>query len=304
LLIVLLLVLAAGLALSRSLQTAQTAETPAALLAPPPTRAATALPSPSTSAPTLTALERPSPSSAPSSIPQRTEIGFSADGTPLEAVRFGDGERVVLLIGGLHAGFAPGSVALAEEAIAYFSERPEAIPTAVSLYILPNMNPDSMDTAPGNWAGRLNGNGVDLNRNWDCRWLADPPRNGTPQPGAGGTAPFSEPEVQALLSLIEQTQPEAIVFWQGRATLGLSSPGACSQNSETSRPLAEVYGRASGYAVADFERVVDQVLNGDATNWLDSQGIPAISVLLPTYDESDFEQNLPAIQAVLDYASE
>jgi hypothetical protein len=264
------------------------------------------MPDASSSVVTAIATERPSSSStSPSAFatPAQTEIGLSANGTPLEAVRFGDGDQVVLLVGGLHAGFAPGSVALAAEAIAYFSEHLEEIPTAVSLYILPNVNPDSMNTAPGNWVGRLNGNNVDLNRNWDCRWLADPPRNGTPQPGAGGTVPFSEPEVQALLALIEQTQPEAVIFWQGRATLGLSSPGACSQNSETSRPLAQAYGRASGYAVADFERVVNQVLNGDATNWLDSQGIPAISVLLPTYDESDFEHNLPAMLAVLEFVS-
>jgi hypothetical protein len=217
----------------------------------------------------------------------------------LAAHQFGDGEKVVLLVGGLHAGFAPGSVELAQEAISYFSGHPEEIPADIALLILPNVNPDSAP-APGQLAGRLNGNSVDLNRNWDCRWVAAPLWGGVPQPGLGGTAPFSEPEVQAFVDLVTARQPKAVVFWQGRAALGLSSPGACGDDSLVSRPLAQVYGDASGYKVADFEELVNQEVNGDVTNWLDSQAIPAISVLLPDYRTSDFSNNLPAILAVLE----
>ncbi|MCP4359688.1 MAG: hypothetical protein GY796_16905 [Chloroflexi bacterium] len=35
---------------------------------------------------------------------------------------------------------------------------------------MPNLNPDAVMIAPGLVDGRLNANGVDLNRNWDCRW--------------------------------------------------------------------------------------------------------------------------------------
>jgi hypothetical protein len=239
----------------------------------------------------------------PTAAPNFSEIGQSALGQPLEVVQFGDGERAVLFVGGLHAGFAPGGVVLAEELIAHFSEDPAAVPSNVSLFIIPNLNPDSA-LAPGQLEGRLNGNGVDLNRNWDCRWTADPPWGGEPQPGLGGSQPLSEPEAQALVDFLEQEQMEAVVFWQARASLGLSSPGACEEESAVSRPLALRYGNAADYPVADFEDVTDTIVFGDVTNWLDGQGIPAISVLLPNYLESDFEHNLTAVLAVMEKISE
>lgn len=246
-----------------------------------------------TATPTVTAVP-PTPYPTPAIL----EIGRSVQDTPFTAVRFGGGERAVVLIGGLHAGFAPGSVQLAEELIAYFHEHLDEIPPEVSLFIITNANPDSA-AAPGQLPGRLNGNGVDLNRNWDCRWLADPPWAGTPQMGMGGAAPFSEPEVQALADFIRQQAAQAVVFWQGRAVLGLASPGACGDDSLVSRPLAQVYGVAADYRIADFESLVNQEVNGDATNWLDAQGIPAISVLLTDYRVSDFERNLPAVLSVM-----
>lgn len=248
----------------------------------------------------------PSPTAVPPTpypTPAILEIGRSTQNTPLTAVRFGDGEMALVLIGGLHAGFAPGSVQLAEEMIAYFSQHPEAIPAQLSLFVIPNANPDSA-VAPGQLPGRLNGNGVDLNRNWDCRWTADPLWAGAPQVGMGGASPFSEPEVRAVADFIQQQPVQAVVFWQGRAALGLSSPGACGDESEVSRPLAQVYGVAADYRIADFEALVNQEVTGDATNWLDAQGIPAISVLLPDYRVSDFDRNLPAVLAILKWVAE
>ncbi len=267
----------------------------------PPTR--TAVPDESAViAPSPPTLLTPSPRAVPVyPTPAISEIGRSAQDAPLTAVQFGNGDTAVVLIGGLHAGFAPGSVQLAEEMIAYFSEHLDEIPPEITLFILPNVNPDSA-AAPGQLPGRLNGNGVDLNRNWDCRWTADPLWGGEPQPGLGGAAPFSESEVQALADFLQQPMVQAVVFWQGRAALGLSSPGACADESVASRPLAQTYGAAANYRVADFETLVNQEVTGDVTNWLDAQGIPAISVLLPDYRVSDFDRNLPAVKAVIQWA--
>lgn len=242
------------------------------------------------------------PTSTPLPTPDVSTFGRSARGTPLLAYQFGAGGQTLLLVGGIHGGFAPGSVRLAEELINYFTDEPADVPADVTLIIVPELNPDS-EEAPGQLSGRLNGNGVDLNRNWNCRWTADPVWGGVARPGLGGTAPFSEPEVAALVSLTEAEPVQAVVFWQGRAALGLASPGACGEEAAVSRPLAQTYGVGAGYRVADFEALVDQEVNGDATNWLDSQGIPAISVLLPDYDESDFEANLTAVLAVLEWVA-
>jgi hypothetical protein len=93
--------------------------------------------------------------------------------------------------------------------------------------------------------------------------------------------------------------PAAVVFWEARATPGLSTPGACETRSQVSEPLAQLYGLAAGYQIADFETLTDQELNGDGTNWLDQLGIPAIAILLPDYDDMDWNNNLAGMLAVL-----
>jgi hypothetical protein len=217
---------------------------------------------------------------------------------------FGSGENAVVFIGGLHAGFAPASVIVAEEAIAYFSENGAEIPGNVKVYIIANANPDS-PRDPGNLPGRLNANGVDLNRNWNCRWQEDTLISGQLVTGGGGTAPFSEPEVLGLSEFLLDLQPVAAVFWEARAAEGLVSPGSCSDEPKVSQALAQIYGEAAGYQVRDFEILTQQTVNGDSTNWLDDQEIPAISVLLQDYALlRDWEENLAGILAVIEAATD
>ena len=68
------------------------------------------------------------------------------------------------------------------------------------------------------------------------------------------------------------------------------------QNSEE---LGIIYGNVSGYRVADFEQLTNQIVDGDVVNWLDSQGIAAISILLPDYIDPDWTNNLAGINAIL-----
>jgi serine/threonine protein kinase len=243
------------------------------------------------------------PTDTPDLGPERIEIGRSVLGNVIDAVRFGAGGNSVIFIGGLHAGAAPSSVALAERAISHFQLNPQLIPAEVRLFIIPSASPDSPH-APGELSGRLNANGVDLNRNWDCRWVTDAKWRGQVVAGSGGPFPFSEPETQGLVDFIGESEALAVVFWEARAANGLSSPGACSGRSLTSAPLAQAYGLAAGYPVADFEDLTNQEVNGDGTNWLDLQGIAAISVLLPEYETVDWSRNLDGILAVLEAYSQ
>ncbi|MAT99603.1 MAG: hypothetical protein CL608_20870 [Anaerolineaceae bacterium] len=254
-----------------------------------------------TSAPTFTPSPTPPPpstESAPLPTPVISTIGQSAEGTPIEAVRLGTGDTVLVFIGGLHAGFAPGSVELANQIVAHFTENLDDIPEEITLIVVPNANPDS-PRAPGQLPGRLNANGVDLNRNWDCRWIPNPPWGTDSPEGLGGTEPFSEPEVRSLANFITAQESSAVIFWQARAALGLVSPGGCTDGSAVSQTLADIYGGATDYRIADFEELVNREVQGDATNWLDKQGIPAISVLLTDYTTTDFEQNLAAVESVM-----
>lgn len=246
----------------------------------------------------------PTPTDSPSPTPlpftEMIEFGESANGEPLIVHRLGDGPRNIVFVGGIHSGWAPATVTLAESINSFLQADPSRVPEAVTLWIVPNANPDSRE-APGELAGRLNGNEVDLNRNWDCNWRPDPISGGVRADGLGGTGPFSEPEVAALRTLIDTVEAEAVIFWQARVAGGLVSPGGCNNNSQVSVPLSTVYATGAGYPAASFEDLVNQSLNGDASNWLDSQGVPAISVLLPTFDTVDFDKNLAGVNAVLEW---
>lgn len=250
-----------------------------------------------TRTPRPTATPRP-PSPTPTSRNVQTvTIGNSVRGVPIQAMQFGNGSYHIIFIGGLHSGFAPSTVSLANRAIDHFSSRLNEIPSGVTLHIIPNASPDSPN-APGEKSGRLNANGVDLNRNWGCDWRSNAVWRR--ESISGGPAPFSEPETQALRDYITQLNPVAVVFWEAQATNGMSSPGGCGDRSLVSEPLARSYGRAAGYTVAEFE---SYALHGDVTNWLDSLQIPAIAVLLPSYTGNDWSSNLRGIKAVLnDYA--
>ncbi len=257
---------------------------------PPPTEVASPTPEEATATATT------EPTATPFS--QTVEIGRSVQGRPIQAVSFGHGPNHLIFIGGLHAGYAPGTVAVALRAIDHFTSNPQQLPESVTLHIIPNASPDSPN-APGQLRGRLNANGVDLNRNWDCRWIRDALFRNEVVPGSGGPSPFSEPETQALSNFILEKQAVGVVFWEARASNGLSTPGACDGPSLVSNPLARTYGNAAGYVVEDFEDLTSQVLNGDGSNWLDQVGIPAIAVLLPDYDDVDWNNSLAGMLAVL-----
>ena len=235
---------------------------------------------------TQTALANPNPV-------RELIIGQTSKGKSIRAIQIGNGKLNIVLVGGLHAGFAPGTVTLAEEIAAYYSSNLSEIPPDVRLHIIPNANPDSPQ-ATGRIAGRLNPNEVDLNRNWDCEWK----RNALwgEKSVKGGSGPFSELETQALREYFLRNQPVAVVVWEARAAGGMASPGGCGIQSLFSESLAKIYGGAAGYKVAAFEAYS---VTGDITNWLDAQGIPAISVLLPDYEKSDLDRNLKAVQTVM-----
>ena len=117
---------------------------------------------------------------------------------------------MAVFIGGFHAGYAPSSQTIAQRIATYLEENPDQLPDSVRVYVVPNANPTT-EYAPGVRSSRLNANGVDLNRNWDCNWSADATFAGLPI--GSGSEPFSEPEAQALKSLVESVAPQAVIVW-------------------------------------------------------------------------------------------
>lgn len=236
------------------------------------------------------------------------QIGTSAGGRPLLAYHFGTGSRRLIFVGGIHGGYEWNTIVLAHEMMDYLRENPAAIPSDLTVTIIPSANPDGEflitgedgffdaadvggDTAPG----RFNANNVDLNRNWDCNW--QPTALWRDNPISGGSAPFSEPETAALRAFLIGQAPQAVVFWHSAAN-GVFAAG-CPDTHDPSLQLAQVYADAGGYPV--YTHFYHYPVTGDAGDWLTTQGIPSISIELRTHESIDWEQNLNGTLAVLDY---
>ena len=231
-------------------------------------------------------------------------LGNSTLGWPIEAYQFGDGKTRLAFIGGIHGGYEWNTILLAYGAIDHYSAHPEHIPTSVSLYIVPSANPDGQVRVLGHAGrftatevptetvtGRLNGNDVDLNRNWDQNWA--PVGAWRNQEVSGGDAPFSEVETQILRDWL--LTMDAVGFWHS------ASPGvyvaSCDSVYAPSRALGDVYADAAQYPL--YESFDDYAVTGGASDWLACAGIPAIAVELTNHTDTDGEKNLAAMRAVI-----
>lgn len=228
--------------------------------------------------------------------PSSEIIGYSVGGQPIAVGRYGSGPHKIVLVGGIHAGASPNSIELTRTTAQWLADNPEGLPASVTVIVLENLNPDS-EYAPGKLEGRYNANGVDLNRNWDCEWKADPAIQGVRRQGAGGDAPFSEPETHALAQFLEGEKPELVIFWGAQAAGGMVIPGGCPSIDESTEQLTRAFSESAGYA---YEAELFSSTEGDATNWLALQGIPSFFVLLPDVWSVHWVENLEGLMAVIE----
>lgn len=217
-------------------------------------------------------------------------IGRSSEGREILAWRFGTGERILLIVGGVHAGFESNTVLLVNELITHFQSTPASVLPGMSLVLVPVLNPDGL--ARGRRSeGRFNANGVDLNRNWGCGWSAEAYwQTNRVDPGVRA---FSEPETQSLANFVRQQPPASAIFFHSAAS-GVFA-GRC-EGQRVSEALAAVYGEASGYPYG--EPFSAYPVTGTAASWMDGQGIPAVDLELSGTRDTEFVRNLRALMAV------
>ncbi len=263
-----------------------------------------------TAAPTSTPSLTPSPSPT-ATIPSRTPfpptatrkpdnpvtIGHSVEDRPIQVYRFGDGQRERLIIAGIHGGYEWNTIALAEELITHVQEHPEMIPKDVSLYILPNLNPDGEARSHG-VDGRANERGVDLNRNFPALWQEDWPRSGCWDYGpiTAGSHPASEPETLAVMSFLQGHNIDALINYHS-AALGIFAGG--QPPDPASLDLADSIAAVSDYPYPPIDTGCQ--FSGQLIDWASQEGVAAVDIELTNHTDTDFEQNLTILSTFLDW---
>ena len=213
-------------------------------------------------------------------------IGLSVHGRAIDVGCLGDGDRTVLLVGGLHTGMEAIGSELALELAALLWSGAIELPSDARVCVLPTLNPDGLALDL-----HTNARGVDLNRNWPAaNWSASAyhPETGNV---SGGPEPLSAPETSALHEYILETQPALVVVFHccGSSVEANAVAGASA--------LGFQYATAAGFAYIDAWWLY--AITGQFIDAMDQLGIPAIDIELERLDETGLSQHRAALAAVV-----
>ena len=141
--------------------------------------------------------------------------GYSSLGKPLPALYIGNRDNMIATVGAMHSGES-GPEILLTAAKSLLSENPtvfEKTGLAIFPVVSADMREAMADGAPPYI--RKNARGVDLNRNFDALWEVHDESYGLSSfmpesPTYHGSMPNSEPETQAVISVMEKAKPRAV----------------------------------------------------------------------------------------------
>lgn len=194
---------------------------------------------------------------------QPTVYGHSHLGLPLEVWR-PSGRCKLLVFAAIH-GEEPETTYALSRALRQLAEPSEHCAVVLAA------NPDGLIRGT-----RANARGVDLNRNFPSRdWRSNPVTHRSTLEDASdillspGDKPGSEPETQALMALIDDLAPEAVI--------ALHAPLACIDDADAS-PLGERLARRSGMPLV---RDVGYATPGSFGSWGADRGLPVVTYEFP-----------------------
>lgn len=225
-------------------------------------------------APSAGDVKRPSP-------PRYVQLGRSVKGTPIMAAVYGTGKKRVMIFGGIHGNETNTSI-LAKALMGSLGEVKGL--EDLSVIIVPDVNPDGLFANT-----RTNARGVDINRNFpSTSWRSEyKDMNQFP-----GIEPKSEPETQAVLSLLEKSPPDFIITLH--AALG------CVNWDGPGEELARVISGVNGYPLCSYLGYETPGSLGTLMG-IDKK-LPVVTIELKGGRATKLvEENLPALKAVLAY---
>jgi carboxypeptidase T len=232
----------------------------------------------------------------PQLIGKRDSIGRSVEGRTLWGVRISggsptDGSMPCALFTALHHAREPEGMMT----LIYFmwyvleqygtNETITALLDSRELYMVPVVNPDgyayNVATAPtggGLWRKnrRMNGDGsigVDLNRNYGFQWGYDD-TGSSPLHGSDtyrGSAPFSEPEIQALRDICVQKKPSCALnyhAWGNDLIAPWGYNDRATADSLVYRQLSEMMTAENYYVSGTGGLTLGYITNGDSDDWM------------------------------------
>ena len=198
-----------------------------------------------------------------------THYGRSVLGTPLEVWR-PSGVCELLIFAAIH-GEEPETTWALSRALRQLSTPPQHIAVVLAA------NPDGLLRGT-----RGNANGVDLNRNFPAtNWTPDPVYSRATIDAARdvelspGTSAGSEPEIQALLALIAELTPHAVI--------ALHAPLACIDDEN----LSELGQRLANRTDMPLVRDVGYPTPGSFGSWGKENGVPVITYEFPVIANED-----------------
>lgn len=146
---------------------------------------------------------------------------------------FGTGEKLTLIVGGVH-GDEPAATISVIRLAQYIKKNPSSIKNRV--IIIPCINPDGLIKG-----GRTNGHKVDINRNFPTENWSTEYKKEYNNPGI---VPASEPETVIIANIIENYKPDLIIQ--------MHQPfNAIYPEKNTSPELTKIISDISGYPVSD-----------------------------------------------------
>lgn len=220
-------------------------------------------------------------------------IGYSAQGRPIYAWKFGSGVSKVLYVGNLHGDEKSAKYTL-DSWIQELDYSAEKIPANRSVIVIPSLNPDGFAQST-----RKNARGVDLNRNFPANdWKSDVKMpNGEFAVGGGGSSPLSEPESQVLSSYILSQRPDRILSYHSKASI------VSANGSGDSGALASIYSSLSGYwnmPESSSGSVFQYDTTGAFETWLyEKVGVPTLLMELSSHTSNEFSRNKSAMWRML-----
>ncbi len=235
----------------------------------------------------------------PELVSEKQVIGdyLTQEGRPIHWLKVGnnpnvDEDKPAIFYNSLHHAREPNSLAQMIFYIWYLLENYETdaevkyIMDNVEMYFVPCINPDgyvynetTFPNGGGGWRKNrwVNENnnpvGVDLNRNYGYEWGLDDSGSSPSQTSEiyRGTAPFSEPETQAIRDFCVQHQFKIALNYHSFSNLLIIPWGfdnMLTPDDATYRALSRKMTEQNNYFVGTGLETVGYIVNGDSDDWM------------------------------------